>query len=289
MMAKLEALQKSIAAHLKQTETNIAKTSEVSSTMVPPRIYHKQVRDKEALDAELAQIRSAAQAKTTTAPATTISSEPATATPRTAQRPADKPVTQVDKAAEMAALKRRLQMLENARKNAQAGANPAPAPAGPPAWQQRRGPMRIDNRTTVVLVKDIPESARSEQALRDHFKVFGEVTNVTMDSKSNNQNAYVKFADRKTAEIAMVKGRQLADGSTLSFSWHNEAAPKPTITSEQKPSVAATEATEAPASDMQVDQKEEDIVEQVDTYGSKRSYDDDYDYDDEDRDTSWKR
>jgi hypothetical protein len=58
--------------------------------------------------------------------------------------------------------------------------------------------FKLDNRTTVVCVHDVPQELRDEALLRAHFQAFGEVISLAMQPDSNN--FLVQFAQRFMAE-----------------------------------------------------------------------------------------
>lgn len=70
------------------------------------------------------------------------------------------------------------------------------------AWRGRgaRGAprmMSLDNRTSTVLVQDLPEDKQNENDVRAHFQPFGEISELSVAGNT----ATIKFASRKAAEI----------------------------------------------------------------------------------------
>jgi hypothetical protein len=58
--------------------------------------------------------------------------------------------------------------------------------------------FKLDNRTTVICVYDVPEELRDESLLRAHFQSFGEIISLALQPDTNN--FLVQFAQRFMAE-----------------------------------------------------------------------------------------
>ena len=86
----------------------------------------------------------------------------------------------------------------------------SPKPASAPPAPYTAPKLKIDHRSSTIAVTDVPEFARTEQFLRDHFAQFGEVSSVILDPK-NNAHCLVKFGDRTVADKAILYGTFLAN------------------------------------------------------------------------------
>jgi len=76
---------------------------------------------------------------------------------------------------------------------------------------------KLDNRTTVVCVHDVPEEIRTEALLRSHFQAFGEIISLAMQPNTNN--FLIQYNERFMGEMAIQKGRNL-QAHNLEITWH---------------------------------------------------------------------
>ncbi|OZJ01931.1 hypothetical protein BZG36_04838 [Bifiguratus adelaidae] len=94
----------------------------------------------------------------------------------------------------------------------------APRGRGRGTWPRGRGgtSMRLDNRTTKLLVKNVSEEFAPK--LREQFEKFGQIERFTTEGN----NAIVEYKNRWEAEEALAKGSKMADApAPLEISWHN--------------------------------------------------------------------
>jgi len=131
---------------------------------------------------------------------------------------------------------------------------------------------KLDNRTTKVLVKGVPEATR--EALRSYFEQFGEVEGVNF--MDDVKSAVVQFKNRKDAEQALVRGTNIPEVGAVQLTWHNEAIP-------------VTSATESEAGAGEVPGTLEGQSETASKAVGVRGAEFDEDDDDEERERSWKR
>ncbi|DBA05054.1 TPA: hypothetical protein N0F65_000742 [Lagenidium giganteum] len=75
----------------------------------------------------------------------------------------------------------------------------------------------LDNRTTIVHVKNLPDEARDPSVLEQHFGNFGMVEKVVLDESSPSQG-YIKFQDRYSGQTALSHGSQYGQ-TKLELSW----------------------------------------------------------------------
>nr|CCA23889.1 RNAbinding protein putative [Albugo laibachii Nc14] len=75
----------------------------------------------------------------------------------------------------------------------------------------------LDNRTTILKVEKLPEEARDGSVLEQHFGNFGAIEKVVVDP-SQPECAYIKFQDRHSAQIALLRGKSYGS-STLEMNW----------------------------------------------------------------------
>ncbi|PWN53736.1 hypothetical protein IE53DRAFT_377080 [Violaceomyces palustris] len=75
--------------------------------------------------------------------------------------------------------------------------------------------MRLDNRTTMLRVSELPEGANLEKA-QDYFKQFGEIESISNPA----DNAFtVAFKLRSSGEQAMRKGNAIPEIGNVKLSW----------------------------------------------------------------------
>lgn len=99
-----------------------------------------------------------------------------------------------------------------------------PLARGRGAWRGRGGvvtplvkrSLTLDNRTTTLQVRGVPEDKRSEEEVRKHFEQFGPVEAIEYENASDAYN--VKFSTRNNAQKAIEQGKDFS-GSTLKFQW----------------------------------------------------------------------
>eukprot|EP01114_Cavostelium_apophysatum_P015598 TRINITY_DN4283_c0_g1_i3.p1 TRINITY_DN4283_c0_g1~~TRINITY_DN4283_c0_g1_i3.p1 ORF type:complete len:705 (-),score=209.05 TRINITY_DN4283_c0_g1_i3:128-2242(-) len=152
--------------------------------------------------------------------------------------------------------------------------SPKRKPFGTPGGRPAKRPMALDNRTTTIVVMKIPDTIKDED-LQQHFQTFGEVSSVSRFG-SDKSAALVRFADRRSAETALSKGKTIKS-QTLPMLWHTPSV-KTAAGTEQR---SADDATKVEA------EGEEEVVQEI--YEGERddAYSDEEGEGHEDR--SWKR
>jgi len=144
------------------------------------------------------------------------------------------------------------------------------APTAPRAF-------KLDNRTTVICIHNMPQELGGESLLRSHFQTFGEV--VSLAPQPGTQNYLVQYAQRYMAEMAIQKGR-IIQGQTFVLSWHDSTQ-----------SDSATEENGEP-SEKGVDPSTEDDFEEYlsgDAFTEEQFGITEEEELDEDKERSWKR
>lgn len=64
--------------------------------------------------------------------------------------------------------------------------------------------MVLDNRPTTLAIKNLPEGLKSEEAIRNHFKPFAEISSLSV----GNTAAVVTFTNRRFAENVTLKKKK---------------------------------------------------------------------------------
>jgi len=141
--------------------------------------------------------------------------------------------------------------------------------AGRGRGRGRGGALVLDNRTTSILILDIPEDFKMDNVLRAHFQVRGEIVNI---SRPSTDKAVVQFASRRSAEMALAQSRQYKT-TTLQMGWYNPLKP-----------LSETSASSS-ASEVQND----DATAEVDQ-STESTYEEEYEEEEEEEETerSWK-
>lgn len=67
--------------------------------------------------------------------------------------------------------------------------------------------FKLDNRTTVICVHDVPEELRDEATLRSHFQTFGSI--ISLVQQPDRNNFLVQFAERYMAEMVSASVNHL--------------------------------------------------------------------------------
>ncbi|KAG2174857.1 hypothetical protein INT43_005919 [Umbelopsis isabellina] len=79
---------------------------------------------------------------------------------------------------------------------------------------------RLDNRTTKLMVKNLPQEEKDK--LRQHFEQFGQLESVSY--KDDIGSLVVQFKNRREAEVALARGANTLQGNALEMAWYNEPA-----------------------------------------------------------------
>lgn len=83
--------------------------------------------------------------------------------------------------------------------------------------------LMLDNRTRIVQVGNLPESARDIAVLEQHFGQFGSIERVLLQKQDdgNADVAYITFQDRFAGQSAISHGN-VFDQTTLTMQWVEE-------------------------------------------------------------------
>ncbi|KAL0489639.1 hypothetical protein AKO1_010541 [Acrasis kona] len=81
------------------------------------------------------------------------------------------------------------------------------------------GKLTLDNRTSTVVINNIPAHKKTTEAIKSHFEPLG----ITIDQISFEEPnfAIIKFSNRAFAERAITQGKMM-DGVQLSMQWKNQ-------------------------------------------------------------------
>ncbi|KAL6077879.1 putative PRP38 family domain-containing protein [Balamuthia mandrillaris] len=167
---------------------------------------------------------------------------------------------------------------------------------GAASWRGGRGrgrgggpsAFKLDNRTTVIRVQNLPEELRSEELLRAHFQSFGSILSVVYQEDGS---ALVQFDTRRMAEMAFQHG-QTYNNQTMNFGWFDKMAearaaaqPGASVSSESSSATGAAE-------QQQEEGSRGDVVEEYayDEEDYSATFEDEVnEEEEEDQERSWKR
>lgn len=102
-----------------------------------------------------------------------------------------------------------------------AGRRPGGRRAEQEASEEFRGsknPPHSTERSSTLVITDIPVAHLTVPAIRDHFQQFGEVTNIAIEGKS--KRALVSFANNREAYVAWKSDEAVFGSRHVKVLWH---------------------------------------------------------------------
>jgi len=197
LMKKLSSLTNTVASTLAKDTTKIEKSVKNPKSVLPSRSQ----AEKDRLDREL-EILSQLASRTESTPA------PAPLQPNpTSPSNLDKLQKKYTTLKKMAAS---LGIDESFRGRSKRGRGTKVMRGRP------KKTMVLDNRSTTIRIFNLPQELRDSTVLSNHFRTFGEITNIVVQ----NETALIQFASRRAAEMALTKGKTFYSHN-LHMNWNN--------------------------------------------------------------------